>query len=115
MCICAASPHLGQSTQQTEHLRLVRDVGEIEPLEKAREESALVHEALYGNQAVVGLEQDVVQRPQPYLLQRVAWSEVKQESTERYWQQSTDNTLTPVACLCRRGFFGSHEPVWKTH
>lgn len=30
---CADSPHLGQPAQQAEHLSLVRDIGEIEPLE----------------------------------------------------------------------------------
>lgn len=57
------SPHLGQSRQQTEHLSLVRDIGEVEPLEKGHEKGALVNEALYGNQPMVSLEQNIAQSP----------------------------------------------------
>lgn len=57
------SPHLGQSRQEAEHLCLVRDVGEVEPLKKGHEKGALVHEALYGDQPMVGLEQNIAQSP----------------------------------------------------
>ena len=84
----------------------MRDIGEIEPLEKAREESALVHEALYGDQAVVGLEQDIAQCPQPYLLQRVAWSIDRgavRFTREFLGNQSPANTLHQWLVLCKNG------------